>query len=146
MNKLILIRGLPGSGKSTLAKNIVQGFRQSEGGINPPHWRHLEADQFFMKTGVYQFQKNRLFNAHQWCLDEAEYSLSCGTHVVVSNTFTTMWELDPYFSLAKKNEIIPTIILCQNDWGSVHDVPETVMENMRARFEFDLAPLFKKYF
>ena len=41
MKELYLIRGLPGSGKSTLAKSI--------GGI------HIEADQYFVESGVYKF-------------------------------------------------------------------------------------------
>ena len=44
MKTLYIVRGVPGSGKSTFAKSI--------GGI------HIEADQFFMENGKYNFDEH----------------------------------------------------------------------------------------
>lgn len=130
--KLLLVRGLPGSGKSTLAKNLIGWY-----------W-HLETDQFWMKDGVYTFELERLKEAHQWCLDRAERLMTDGFSPVVSNTFTTKRELHPYFELAKKFGIKPTVILCQNSFGSIHDVPQTTLDAMAERFEYDLTELFNE--
>jgi len=130
--KLLLVRGLPGSGKSTLAKNLIGWY-----------W-HLETDQFWMKDGVYTFERERLKEAHQWCLDEAERLLKRGFSPVVSNTFTTLRELRPYFELAKKFDVVPTVILCQNAFGSIHDVPQDVYDAMSERFEYDVTELFNE--
>lgn len=130
--KLLLVRGLPGSGKSTLAKNLIGWY-----------W-HLETDQFWVKDGVYTFELERLKEAHQWCLDRAERLMMDGFSPVVSNTFTTKRELRPYFDLAKKFGIVPTVILCQNSFGSIHDVPQTTLDAMSERFEYDLTELFNE--
>lgn len=121
--KLVLIRGLPGSGKSTLAKSL-QGFR------------HLEADQFFMgDDGVYRFDASKLKQAHQACLQQAELSLGCGYSVVVSNTFSRKWEMQPYLDMAKRWSVTPQIVECHGNFGNVHNVPEETISQMKARWE-----------
>lgn len=129
--KLLLVRGLPGSGKSTLAKNLIGWY-----------W-HLETDQFWMKDGEYQFDYARLGEAHQWCLDQTRKLMRSGFSPVVSNTFTTKKELQPYFDLAKEFEIVPTVILCQNTFENVHNVPVEALERMAGRFEYDVSDMFK---
>jgi energy-coupling factor transporter ATP-binding protein EcfA2 len=127
MTELVLIRGLPGSGKSTLAKAIS--------GV------HYETDMFWGPE--YNFDMTRIKEAHQWCQDAVRISLEQNvSRVIVSNTFTTQWELIPYFDMAKEFGIVPQVILCQGRWGSVHNVPDEVMQKMNARFEFDIAGLF----
>jgi hypothetical protein len=61
----------------------------------------------------------------------------------VSNTFTTKKELQPYFDIAKEYGIIPTVILCQNSFGSVHNVPEETLKRMADRFEYDIGELYE---
>ena len=88
---LRLIRGLPGSGKTTLAKQY--------------NCLHLEADMYFIKNGQYSFDKHQLQNAHQWCLLQTEIALKNNMDVVVSNTFTQLWELERYIKLAVRYNI-----------------------------------------
>lgn len=133
--ELILIRGTPGSGKSTLAKSFAKKFG----------YEHIEADMFFMVDGEYQFDANHLHTAHEWCKEVVNTKLHYNTSVVVSNTFTTIKELRPYFEIAKEYNIVPTVILCQNQYGSVHNVPEETMLKMKKRFVYDLTPLFEEY-
>ena len=133
MPKLILVRGLPGSGKSTLAKMITVG----ETGF------HLEADMFFIdSTGDYKFDINYIGTAHKWCQDMTMNLLEKGNYVIVSNTFTTKKELKPYFEIARKCGIIPQVILCQNEFPNVHDVPEETLRKMKERFTYDISSLF----
>ena len=132
---LILIRGLPGSGKSTLARSLE---------YDVDYYKHLEADQYFISDyHQYKFDASKLRQAHAWCLREAEDVLIRGYSAVVSNTFTTKKELKPYFELAKKYNIIPTVILCQNNFVSIHNVPEETIEKMKKRFQYDISELFE---
>ena len=134
MSKLILVRGIPGSGKSTMA------FKMS----HPIFTRYLEADMYFLdSSGNYNFNATKLGKAHKWCQEETDKLLGEGLEVIVSNTFTTKKELKPYFNIAKKYNIIPNVILCQNSFASVHNVPQETMEKMMDRFEYYIGDLFE---
>ena len=139
MKSLTIVRGIPGAGKSTLASAI----NQSNILRNIPTV-HLEADQYFMNDGVYKFDQNMLGEAHDWCRHETDYQLEAGKAVIVSNTFTTIRELAPYFHVAKMNSVIPQVILCQGNFGSIHDVPAEALARMRQRFCYDISILFKE--
>lgn len=124
MNKLYIIRGLPGSGKSTLAKQLAgQCF--------------AEADMYFVdEDGEYYFDPTKLRMAHEWCQNEVRYLLKVNAPVVaVSNTFTQKWEYEPYVKMAKAFGYEVFIIVCQNDFGNIHNVPEEAIARMRARWE-----------
>lgn len=132
---LTLIRGMPGSGKTTLATQLA-----GETGV------HLEADQFFTdQEGVYTFDGMKIGEAHEWCQDWTRNSLRLSKNVFVSNTFTTLNELRPYFQIGREFDITPTVILCQNDWGSIHDVPVGVLLNMQKRFALNIQSLFSEF-
>lgn len=127
MKKLIIIRGLPGSGKSTLANKMV---------ADNPSYIHIETDMFFMKENMkYEFDKNMIHCAHSWCLDTVKVFLYQDKTVIVSNTFTKMWEISPYVEFCKKHNIEVEVITQTENFGSIHGVPELVMNNMRSRFE-----------
>lgn len=123
--KLVLIRGLPGSGKSTIAKELYKaGFS----------W--FEADTFHLNDdGYYCYNRANAKAAHGWCQDETRKALGNGDKVVVSNTFTQMWEMQPYFEMAKTLGIEPLVIEAKGNWPNVHSVPEEVMSQMRERWE-----------
>ena len=134
MSKLILIRGLPGSGKSTLAKALCYS----------PEWIHLEADMFWMEDGEYKFDASRLREAHEWCQTKTKEYLSLDISVIVSNTFTTVKELRPYFDIAREFNIVPNVFIAQNTFGNVHNVPAETLAKMQARFAWDISELFKE--
>lgn len=126
---MILVRGLPGSGKSTVAK-ALSGFT------------HVEADMFWMDNGEYKFDVTMLPLAHAWCARRTRELLEMGSDVVVSNTFTTLKELKPYFELAKEFGIIPQVITCEANYGNIHNVPDETLVKMKARFKFDISELY----
>jgi predicted kinase len=134
MEKLLVIcRGIPGSGKSSFAKTL--------GGI------HIEADQYFVDgDGNYNFDGSKIKLAHEYCRSQTEaWMKTDGTQVnvdkiVVSNTFTQFWEMEPYFELAEKYGYKTFSIVVENRHGGVnqHNVPEEKLEQMRNRFEIKL--------
>ena len=131
MKELFLLRGLPGSGKSTLAKKLVYGM---------DYW-HKEADMFFVdRDGNYNFKPTLLKEAHAWCQEEVEFLMKYEHNVIVSNTFTQEWEMQPYYDLAKKYGYKVNSIIVENRHGGVnsHGVPEEKLEIMKQRFEVKL--------
>lgn len=125
MTELILARGLPGSGKSTLAKNKYV----------PMGYSHYEADMFFMKNGVYNFNRFLLGKAHDWCLKKTEEDLKAGKNVVVSNTFTTHKEMKPYLELAHSLNIPVKVIHARGNFKNEHNVPDEVLQRMKDRWQ-----------
>jgi len=125
---LYIVRGCPGSGKSTLAKTLSE--------------YHYEADMFFINDdGEYQFDFTKIKDAHKWCQDMVKAEMVLETpKIVVSNTFTQEWEMEPYFELAKKYDYKVFAIVVENRHGgvNVHSVPEEVLESMRNRFSIKL--------
>lgn len=124
-NTLYLVRGLPGSGKSTFVENTISvGYEL-----------HYEADMYFMKNGVYQFDAERLRDAYRWCQESVFVALNCGKSVWVSNTFTTLSEMRSYMRMAEDCNAQLHVFRCAGNYGSVHNVPPETMEKMRNRFQ-----------
>ena len=129
MKELILLRGVPGAGKSTFAKSL--------GGV------HIEADQYFMENGEYKFDATKLKQAHNYCQSQTgAWMGSDGQQVnvdriVVSNTFSQEWEMQPYFEMAEKYgyRVYSLIVERRHSGVNQHNVPEETIEKMRNRFE-----------
>ena len=119
---LILVRGLPGSGKSTYAASL-SGYR------------HFETDMFFEKKDGYKFDPEQLGQAHMWCQKIVKHELQMGANVVVSNTFTQRWEMQPYLDMAKEFNVPVDIVVMRGNYKSIHNVPDQAIERMRARWE-----------
>lgn len=129
MKELFLLRGLPGSGKSTLAKSL--------GGV------HLEADMYFVQEdGSYEFDATKLKDAHEWCRVGVNNLMESHVdyRIVVSNTFTQEWEMEPYYKLAEKYGYAIFSLIVENRHGgtNVHNVPTEVLDKMEKRFEVKL--------
>jgi predicted kinase len=124
---LILLRGIPGSGKSTFAKTI--------GGL------HFEADNYFMIDDVYEFIPSKIKDAHRYCQESVEVNMMRGEEkIIVSNTFTQEWEMEPYFEMAAQYGYKIFSIIVENRHGNVnlHNVPTEKLESMRNRFQIKL--------
>ncbi len=125
--QLFIIRGIPGSGKSTLAKNL--------------NGKHIEADMYFMLDGEYKFDVSKIHLAHQWCKKNVEdWMVNGDDRIIVSNTFTQEWEMEPYFELSKKYGYTVFSLIMENRHGNenIHKVPKEKIEQMRNRFEIKL--------
>jgi len=133
---LTLVRGLPGSGKSTFANWIWNEYAI------------CEADKFFTdKEGNYNFDATKLSESHKWCKEQVEIRMKDNQvnpqfypEIVVSNTFTQEWEMQPYIDLANQYGYTIFTIVVENRHGnsSVHNVPEETINKMKNRFEIKL--------
>lgn len=135
MSRLILIRGIPGSGKSTMAQKLLNDNQVDI---------HFEADMYHIVDGVYKWHKDEVPDAHRWCQENTIIALSRGKRVVVSNTFIRVWELKPYFQIAAKYDIIPSIFKCVGEYQNIHNVPEETVSKMRNNFQEDISILYKE--
>jgi predicted ABC-type ATPase len=124
MKRFTIIRGLPGSGKSTLA-NALRG----------ENTRHFETDHYFLVGDEYRFNPANIGAAHRWCYLSSQLACESGKNVIVSNVFTKLTDILPYAMLAVQHGYTLQVITCEGKFGNRHNVPEDVIEKMKAEFE-----------
>lgn len=129
---LYLVRGLPGAGKTTFAKELGNSI----GAFT------FEADHYFEDDeGNYHWDASKVHLAHEWCQHKARHIMSLmHSPLVISNTFTTEKEMQPYLDMAKQFGYKITTLIIENRHGneSVHNVPSSTMDKMRNRFSVKL--------
>ncbi len=127
-----MVRGLPGSGKSTLASYLHQGIQKSTRGFVA--W--VETDDYFMVDGEYRFNPQQLGDAHDWCQKEVRNAMQEDfENIIVSNTFSQMWEIEPYTCMAQAFGYNVQILECKGKFGSDHNVPQATIDRMTQRWE-----------
>jgi hypothetical protein len=102
----------------------------------------LSADDYFIGTdGVYNFKPEKLKEAHNDCQQRCSTLMSNGVvKIVVSNTFTQEWEMEPYFEMAERYGYRVYSLIVENRHNGVneHGVPAEKLEQMKNRFEVKL--------
>jgi predicted kinase len=125
---LVICRGISGAGKSTFAKTL--------GG------QHYEADMYFLdQESNYVFDGTKIKDAHTWCQSMVKGDMILEyPKIVVSNTFTQEWEMEPYFELAKEFGYKVFSIVVENIHGgkNIHNVPDDKIKQMKNRFSIKL--------
>jgi len=136
---LTLIRGLPGSGKTTYALSKI--LKQD------PNTKHFEADTHFETiddvTGErkYNFNPKELPVAHNKCFENTKKALQSGSNVVVTNTFTQIWEMQNYINMVTtlnktgKFHIQLKVFKATGNFKNTHGVPPESIDKMRNRWE-----------
>ena len=137
--KLIIIRGLSGSGKTTLA-DIICTDEDSCVSISVD-------DYFYDEEDTYNFEAEHLKKAHEWCKQEVETCMIQSFEtVVIHNTFTRKWEVDPYLELASSHQY-EVMVVSLFDSGlndhqlmsrSPHKIPLGSIRIQRRRWEHDV--------
>jgi len=127
MPSIYIIRGVPGSGKTTF------GNRLKAGGV--VHYV-LSADDYMTgPDGEYCFNPEKLKECHERCRMDTIARVRDGESVAVCNTFTRVWEMQPYVNIAKNLKATLYVIRSEGNFKNVHGVPDDKVEAMRARFE-----------
>lgn len=133
--ELILLRGIPGSGKSTVGSVILH----SPTNTNP---EILSADDFFYnEKGEYIFDPTKIKEAHNQCQFRcSERMRQESNKIVVANTFTEEWEMEPYFEMAQRYgyRVHSLVVENRHSGKNIHNVPEEKVTQMRDRFEVKL--------
>lgn len=139
MKKVNILIGLPGSGKSTYASQL-------------PANRICSADNYFInELGVYQFERDKLGEAHKNCLRQFVKYLDSSNweNLVVDNTNLDNVEISPYYSLASAWNIPVTFVKFAYDIDkcfkrNIHGVPRKNIEVMAERLnKLKLRPQWK---
>jgi tRNA uridine 5-carbamoylmethylation protein Kti12 len=132
---LILLRGVPGSGKTTLGNIILFNTQSNIQDV-------LSADNFFVnEKGEYIFDATKLKEAHNDCQVKcAERMRNQFSKIVVANTFTQEWEMEPYFIMAERYNYRIHSVIVENRHGNknIHNVPDEKISQMTKRFEIKL--------
>jgi hypothetical protein len=144
MKTLLIVRGLPGSGKSTFVNMMYSllGYgplEEPDGVQEPIHeaFTNCCADHYMGSD----FDPSRLKECHTKCQEKAQAAMSVGCNlVVVSNTSTQEWEMNPYLEWAELYGYRVHSIIMENrhNGTSIHGVPEDKLEVMKQRFEVSL--------
>lgn len=135
MKILLLVRGVSGAGKSSFVKTMAKMHFAS------PSYLHYEADMYFYDSlGRYNFDRNKLHKAHEWCQQKTLEALEDNRCVIVSNTSTTEAEVKVYQDIAKKAgaEFVSIIVENRHNGVSVHNVPEHALSRQKQRFSIAL--------
>ncbi len=129
---LILLRGLPGAGKTAFAQLISE---------NNTYPFYSVDDYFTDETGKYKFEFSENYKAYAQCLSHTEQAISSGVQkVIVHNTFTMDWELEPYFKIAKKYDCNLFVLTVEHyhDGTNTHEVTEEQLKKMAEKYQVKL--------
>jgi len=129
MKTIILVRGVSGSGKTTFAE-MISGSSLI-----------ISTDDYWKDArGGYNFDASKLPEAHKWCQDFCRANMASGLDIIVHNTFTQEWEMEPYFVQAEEfgYKIFTIIVESRHGGKNIHDVPDTVLEKQKNRFSVKL--------
>lgn len=144
---LILMRGLPGSGKSYLAREIVEKSTKSN---NYVHYIFSTDDFFITRSGNYNFNPQKLGDAHAWNQHRVWMQIMQGTSpIIIDNTNACMWEMKPYATMAVSMGYVIEIIEPFTCWAfnvkelhvrNQHNVPKDKIRDMLERYEKNITP------
>lgn len=125
---LILLRGLPGSGKTSLA-----------GILRTKDTPVFSVDDYFTSSdGVYHFEFDKNHLAYATCIENTRNAMKQGVQkIIIDNTFTLEWEMEPYFKLASEFQYFIFVVTVENRNGNsnVHDVSQDQLQKMAEKYK-----------
>ena len=132
-NNLIVLRGLPGSGKSTLAMVLSEEGK----------FQTFSVDDYFTnpETGEYIFDFKNNHLAYKLCEENTKQSMmNAESKIIIHNTFTMDWELEPYFKLASEFNYSVFVLTVENyhEQGNTHGVSNEQLQKMAEKYKVKL--------
>lgn len=138
---IYILRGLPGSGKSTMAERLKYWLELD----NSMYGLICSADDYFQRFGrAYQFDQASLPQAHAWCQGKALAGIEMGVDLIIDNTNTRLWEMQPYLDMADRYGLDLYVLEPNTPWArnvdelfkrNTHGVPREAIERMLDRWE-----------
>lgn len=138
---MLIMRGVSGSGKSTYATRLIKRISRMFGVTCVK----CSADDFFLKSGTYQFDPRNLKKAHDECKAKVNKAMRDNINlVIVDNTCSQVWEMEPYIFIAKDrgyHVVFRTMGHMDEDSLKLyasrneHGVPKEAIDRMAKRFE-----------
>lgn len=123
---LFIVRGAPGSGKTHLARTLAPSAH-----FAADDWFHMRAQEEG-KTYEEFWSPDHLSTAHDWCADRVRCAMdACIPRVAVHNTFPGREFVTPYLLWAEQRGYMPSIVVCCNDYGNQHGVPDNRVREIR---------------
>jgi predicted kinase len=125
---VIIIRGCSGSNKSTFAEYIAEFAREAMD--NDYCVVVCSADDYFIKDGIYKFDKQKISLAHAKCRDKFTEAIEKKTPlIIVANTNVRTKEFQFYVDWAKENDYKIFVIVMENYNNSkdIHGCPEETL-------------------
>lgn len=127
-NSLILLRGLPGSGKSTLADVL----KDNQSIV-------LSVDDYFTdQNGNYNFVFSENHKAYEACISRAANAIKNGVKkIIIHNTFTMDWEMEPYFKLVAETNYAIFVVTVENrfKFKNTHGVSDEQLKKMAEKYK-----------
>ncbi|XP_069357904.1 NEDD4-binding protein 2-like isoform X2 [Maniola hyperantus] len=140
---LIIMRGLPGSGKTYLAKKIIDAIYYTTHKHYQIHI--LSTDDYFMRNGVYMYDKRRIFEAHEWNKGRAIKAMKEGlSPIIIDNTNVEIWEMEFYVVKGVNNGYIIEVVEPNTPWArnvyqlfkrNSHNVPVVTLRKKLDSFQ-----------
>ena len=121
--KLILYRSWPGAGKSSAAQRMFPGVLL------------LENDMFHMHNGVYDWHKENMPAAIDWCMNMTRMALENGMDVIVANTFTKRAFVDAYKKIADETGARFVVYRCTGNFKNMHGLNDKQVERFKKSME-----------
>lgn len=133
MKNFIILRGVSGSGKSTVA-SFIEELALGRCVVGT-------ADDYFIKDGVYKFNRFCLGKAHAACKEKIDLAMSFDVPVVIlANTNTTEKDFKSYIELAEKYGYKVISLVVENRHGNtnLHGVPEETLKQQEEKIKGSL--------
>lgn len=103
----------------------------------------FSVDDYFTdpQSGVYRFRFDENHLAYKACEENTERAmLASAPRILVHNTFTLEWEMEPYIKMAARHGY--TLFVCTvekyHSSGNIHDIPQEAIQKMAAKYKVKL--------